>query len=79
MRLLSALALTVAAVLATVFWSCDHGPPGPPLALDATLPGHSPNDAPMPPGDVFQSLDVTFFPDASFADAQQTGFPDSSF
>jgi hypothetical protein len=79
MRLLSAFALTVAAVLATAFWSCDsnNGPVVGPFDGGATP--HNPNDALNPPGDVFLPTDSVFFPDASFADAQQTGFPDSSF
>ncbi|HEY3805866.1 MAG TPA: hypothetical protein VGL61_24830 [Kofleriaceae bacterium] len=75
MRLLSALALTVAVVLAMVFSSC--GRDGPPIYLpvvDGGVSPHNPNDALNHP------VDSTFFPDAApFEDAQQTGFPDSSF
>lgn len=78
MRLLSALALTVATVLATMFWSCEsgNGIPSPAPGADGgvgTNPHNpSPNDGPMPPGDVFLPSDTAFFPDAQLV-------PDSGF
>jgi hypothetical protein len=77
MRLLSALALTVAA-LAAVFVSCETGAPTPP-SLDAggsATGTRNPNDAPMPPTDVFQAVDATLFPDGQY-DGGTTGMPDA--
>jgi hypothetical protein len=78
MRLLSAIALTVAAVLATMFWSCESGTgapqPFPDFDGGVGMNPHnpSPNDGPMPPGDVFLPSDAGFFPDAQLV-------PDSGF
>jgi hypothetical protein len=72
MRLLSALALTVAAVLAMLFWSCETTSVSVPVPLfDASENPHSPgpNDAFMPPGDVFLPSDTSYFPDAGSFDA----------
>ena len=80
MRLLSALALTVAAVLALLFWSCEttNGIPEP-LPGDGGIgmsPHPTPNDAFMPPGDIFLPSDTSFFPDAGILDAGN-GLPDA--
>jgi hypothetical protein len=79
MRFLSALVLTVAAVLAVSVTSCEtgNGDPVPVPELDAgpgqTSPHH---DAFQPPGDVFEPVDSTFFPDAQL-DGGSIGNPDA--
>ena len=76
MRLLSALALTVIAVLGVVFWSCESGEPEPTTFDALGVNPHNPsNDAFMPPGDIFVPEDA---PPPQF-DASTIGQPDSLF
>jgi hypothetical protein len=78
MRLLSALALTVVAVLAAVFSSCEsgNGAPEPPTFDALGVNPHNPsNDANMPPGDIFVPEDA---PAPQF-DGPQIGQPDALF